>query len=82
MPRAVVIGGGIGGLMAGIVLRRIGWDAIVCERAPEIREVGAGLTLWSNAVEVLRKLGFGKEVEAVSHPYSSSIGDPVLTPSK
>jgi 2-polyprenyl-6-methoxyphenol hydroxylase-like FAD-dependent oxidoreductase len=59
--RALVIGGGIGGLAAGVALRRIGWDATVFERAEEIHEVGAGLSLWSNAVNALRRLG----VEAV-----------------
>jgi 2-polyprenyl-6-methoxyphenol hydroxylase-like FAD-dependent oxidoreductase len=72
MPRAVVIGAGIGGLAAGIALRQSGWDAVVCERAPEIREVGAGLTLWTNAVKVLRKLGVGKELGAASHPIDLS----------
>ncbi|MBX9625990.1 MAG: FAD-dependent monooxygenase [Gemmataceae bacterium] len=72
MPRAVVIGGGIGGLTAAIALRQAGWDVSVCERAPELREVGAGLTLWTNAVKVLRRFGVGPAVEAVSHPITRS----------
>lgn len=72
MPRAVVIGGGIGGLTAGSALSQAGWDVVVCERAPEIREVGAGITLWANAVKVLRKLGVGDALAAVSHPLQTS----------
>jgi 2-polyprenyl-6-methoxyphenol hydroxylase-like FAD-dependent oxidoreductase len=72
MPRAVVVGGGIGGLTAGIALRRVGWDVSVYERAAELREVGAGITLWTNAVKVLRALGVGPAVEAVAHPIARS----------
>jgi 2-polyprenyl-6-methoxyphenol hydroxylase-like FAD-dependent oxidoreductase len=66
MPRALVIGAGIGGLSAAIGLKQTGWDVAVYEQAPELREVGAGLSLWTNAVKVLRKLGVGEAVEAAS----------------
>ncbi|MCE9565407.1 MAG: FAD-dependent monooxygenase [Planctomycetes bacterium] len=72
MPRAVVIGAGIGGLTAAIALKQTGWDVSVCERAPELREVGAGITLWTNAVKVLRKLGAGEAVEAAAAPIKTS----------
>jgi 2-polyprenyl-6-methoxyphenol hydroxylase-like FAD-dependent oxidoreductase len=64
MPRAVIVGAGIGGLAAAIALKQTGWDVVVYERAPELREVGAGITLWTNAVKVLRKLGVGEAIEA------------------
>jgi len=60
----LVVGGGIGGLAAAVALRRVGIRASVFERAPEIREVGAGLTLWSNAVKALRRLGVADAVQA------------------
>jgi len=66
MPRAIIIGAGIGGLTAAIALRQAGWDASVYERASELREVGAGITLWTNAVKVLRKLGVAEPIEAVA----------------
>ena len=72
MPRAVVVGGGIGGLAAGVALRRAGWDVAVFERAPELREAGAGITLWTNAVKVLRRIGAGPAVEAAAHPIARS----------
>jgi 2-polyprenyl-6-methoxyphenol hydroxylase-like FAD-dependent oxidoreductase len=55
--RALIVGGGIGGLAAAVALRRVGIDAAVYEKAPQIAEVGAGLSLWSNAVIALRRLG-------------------------
>jgi 2-polyprenyl-6-methoxyphenol hydroxylase-like FAD-dependent oxidoreductase len=53
----LIAGGGIGGLTAAIALRRAGFDAQVYERAPEIREVGAGITLQANAILALRTIG-------------------------
>lgn len=71
-PRVLVIGGGIGGLTAAIALNRAGIPTAVYERAPELREVGAGITIWTNALKVLRKLGVGPAVEAKSTPLRQS----------
>ncbi len=65
---AIIIGGGIGGLTTAIALLRVGIDAQVYERAPELREVGAGLTLWSNAIKALRRLGLAEAVQAAGQP--------------
>lgn len=70
--RVLIIGSGIGGLTTAIALQRIGLDVRVCERAPILAEVGAGLTLWSNAVRVLRELGLGPAIEAVAAPLRHS----------
>jgi len=61
---ALIIGGGIGGLAAALALRRMGVEAKVFEKAPRIAEVGAGLSLWSNAVTALRRLGLEQHVLA------------------
>ncbi|MGK5676554.1 FAD-dependent oxidoreductase [Micromonospora sp. URMC 106] len=63
---AVVVGGGIGGLAAALALHRRGWRVTVLERAAELREVGAGLTLMANAVRGLDALGVGAAVRARS----------------
>lgn len=55
--RAIVVGGGIGGLSAAIALRWVGVEATVFERAIELREISAGISLWANAMKALRKLG-------------------------
>jgi 2-polyprenyl-6-methoxyphenol hydroxylase-like FAD-dependent oxidoreductase len=66
--RAIIVGAGIGGLTAAIALRRAGIEAQVFERAPELREAGAGISLWPNAVLPLRRLGVGEAIEAAGHP--------------
>jgi 2-polyprenyl-6-methoxyphenol hydroxylase-like FAD-dependent oxidoreductase len=60
--KAIIIGGGIGGLSVAIALNRAGVETAVFEQAKRLREVGSGVTLWSNAVAMgaangLRKRG-------------------------
>jgi 2-polyprenyl-6-methoxyphenol hydroxylase-like FAD-dependent oxidoreductase len=62
--KAIIIGGGIAGLTTAIALRKVGLDAEVYERAPELREVGAGIGLGANAVKSLRHLGLDVPVLA------------------
>ena len=57
MLRVMIIGAGIGGLAAACALRARGFEVVLCERATELGEVGAGLQLGPNAVKVLRALG-------------------------
>ncbi|MDG4810323.1 FAD-dependent oxidoreductase [Micromonospora sp. WMMD1120] len=64
---AVVVGGGIGGLSAALALHRHGWRVTVLERAAELREVGAGLSLMANAVRALDALGLGPALRDGGH---------------
>jgi 2-polyprenyl-6-methoxyphenol hydroxylase-like FAD-dependent oxidoreductase len=58
--RILIAGGGIGGLAAALAFQQRGLPALVCERAPVLHEVGAGLLLSPNAVHVLDLLGLGE----------------------
>ncbi|WP_199714354.1 FAD-dependent monooxygenase [Micromonospora radicis] len=62
---AVVVGGGIGGLAAAVALGRRGWRTTILERAPEPREVGAGITLMANGVRGLEALGLGTKLQRI-----------------
>lgn len=65
---ALIVGAGVAGLTAALALQRRGSRVTVLERAPEIREVGAGLQLSPNALRVLDALGLGATLDAVSLP--------------
>ena len=62
--KIAVIGGGIGGLAAGVALQRRGLEAHVYEAAPALRPVGKGIWVPSNAMLVLDRLGLGDAVAA------------------
>jgi len=64
--KVVIIGGGIGGLTAAIALRNRSIEAHVYERSPALMEVGAGISLWPNAVKALRSLGLGEALRSIS----------------
>jgi len=55
--RAAVVGSGIAGLAAALVLRRRGDEVLLLERAAEIRAVGSGLLLQPPGLAVLGRLG-------------------------
>lgn len=69
--RAIIIGGGIGGLTTAIALRCIGMDVAVFERAVELREVGSGLPLWTNALQAFHALGLTSIIESLGQPVST-----------
>jgi 2-polyprenyl-6-methoxyphenol hydroxylase-like FAD-dependent oxidoreductase len=61
--KAIIIGGGIGGVTAAIALKQAGCDVVVFERAEELQEVGSGLPLWTNALRSLHKIHLTAELE-------------------
>lgn len=67
-PRVIILGGGIGGICAALALLRAGVDVHVYERVATLREVGAGLGVWTNAMRVLDRLGVGERVRAIARP--------------
>lgn len=56
--RALVIGGSLGGLFIGNLLRRIGWQVDIYERSPHALDSrGGGIVLQPEVIEVFRRLG-------------------------
>jgi 2-polyprenyl-6-methoxyphenol hydroxylase-like FAD-dependent oxidoreductase len=68
--RALVVGGGIGGLSAGRALRLNGWDVAVFERAPELEriQVGGAIHVWHNGMRGLQRLGLADQVAEIGGP--------------
>jgi len=57
-PRALVIGGSVGGLFAANLLRTIGWEVTVFERAGgDLAGRGAGLGVHEELFAVMRRIG-------------------------
>ena len=57
-PKAVVVGGSLGGLFAGTMLRTIGWDVDIYERSEgNLESRGGGIVLQPDVVEVFNRVG-------------------------
>jgi salicylate hydroxylase len=70
--RALVVGGGLGGLAAAVALAQAGIDVQVQEQALRLTEVGAGVSLAPNGLRMLERLGVGEGVERVGVRYMSN----------
>lgn len=71
-PRRIAISGaGVGGLTLAVGLQRRGFEVVVLERQTEIREGGAGISLWPNALAALDALDLGDTVRRLGHGISA-----------
>lgn len=61
-PKAVIIGGGIGGLCAALALQQSGFRVQLFEREAQVKAVGAGLVLGPNGIKALQLLGLDAEI--------------------
>src|SRR6266581_3594629 len=63
-PRALVIGGSLGGLCAGVCLRAAGWGVSIFERSPGLMDdLGAGIVLQSEVLNLLEGLKLATRAE-------------------
>jgi 2-polyprenyl-6-methoxyphenol hydroxylase-like FAD-dependent oxidoreductase len=70
--KAIIAGGGIGGLTLAGALTRRGTDVTVLERADAVRARGLGFTVWPNATAALRSAGLLDAVWKVAEPITSA----------
>lgn len=63
--KVIIVGAGMGGLTAALALQQAGYTVEVYDRAPELRPAGAGISLWSNGVKVLNRLGLGEAIASL-----------------
>lgn len=55
--KAIIIGGSLGGLFAGTMIRRTGWKAVIFERSPhDLDSRGGGIVLQPDVVRVFKHL--------------------------
>jgi salicylate hydroxylase len=62
-----IIGGGLAGLAAANALARFGFEVEVFEQSRALGEIGAGISISSQAVKALRGIGVGEELAAVGN---------------
>ncbi|MBR0794965.1 FAD-dependent monooxygenase [Bradyrhizobium jicamae] len=68
-----IVGGGIGGLTTSLALRARGLSVTVFEQADELREIGAGVTIYPNAMLLLNRLGLADEIEKIGCPITGQV---------
>lgn len=69
-PRALIIGGGIGGVTAAYALARAGLSVSAFEQASDPHQiyVGSGIHLWNNTMRALGEIGLDRKVMDVAGP--------------
>lgn len=68
---AEVAGGGLAGLTVATSLARHGWSVRLHERSSRLREIGAGIFLWENALRVLERIGAFEDATALGEEIGS-----------
>jgi salicylate hydroxylase len=62
-----IVGGGLAGLAAANALGMAGFETEVFEQSPRLGEIGAGISISSQAVKALRAIGVGEKLAAVGN---------------
>jgi salicylate hydroxylase len=64
--KAIIAGGGIGGLVTALMLHARGIDCEIFEQADAIRELGVGINTLPHAIKELAELGLLERLDAVA----------------
>ena len=76
MPRALVIGGSLGGLLAANMLRAVDWDVEVFERVgDDLASRGAGIGTHEELLEIMQRIGVEVDASIGVHPQSRTCLD-------
>jgi 6-hydroxynicotinate 3-monooxygenase len=68
-PRIAIVGAGLGGIAAALLLRQEGFGSTLYEQAPAFSRLGAGIHVGPNVMKIMRRLGLEQRMEAMgSHP--------------
>ncbi|MEM7797235.1 MAG: FAD-dependent urate hydroxylase HpxO [Cyanobacteria bacterium P01_C01_bin.118] len=66
--KVIVVGAGMGGLTTALAMQQAGYEVEVYDRVSALRPAGAGISLWSNGVKVLNRLGLGHDIASIGGP--------------
>jgi 2-polyprenyl-6-methoxyphenol hydroxylase-like FAD-dependent oxidoreductase len=64
--KAIIVGGGVGGLTTAVMLHARGIDCEVFEQAETIRELGVGINTLPHAIKELAQIGLLERLDAVA----------------
>src|SRR5246127_963656 len=64
--KAIIVGGGVGGLTAALMLHARGFDCDVYEQADAVREIGVRINTLPHAIKELAQLGLLDRLDAVA----------------
>ncbi len=68
--RVLISGGGIAGLALGLFLRRTGWEPLVIERDPAVRQEGYIVDVFGTGWDMAGRLGILDRLKAVTYPFN------------
>src|ERR1700736_6058138 len=64
--KAIIAGGGVGGLTTALMLHARGMDCDIFEQSEQIRELGVGINTLPHAIKELAALGLLQRLDAVA----------------
>src|SRR5215207_8461986 len=69
VSRVTIVGSGVAGTAAAILLAEGGVEVDVFERKPDLSALGSGITLQGNALRVFDRLGVWEKVKDAGYPF-------------
>ena len=63
--RIAIVGGGLGGVLAGILLQRAGHAVSIYEQAAQPARIGAGINLGANVMTIMRHVGLQTRMNGI-----------------
>lgn len=63
--RMAIVGAGVAGIALAIFATKQGHQVSLYERNNKVSSLGAGVTLWPNAIFVLQQMGLATEIQSL-----------------
>ena len=71
--KAIIVGGGVGGLTTALMLHARGIDCEIFEQTDQIRELGVGINTLPHAIKELAQLGLLRSARCGRHPHLRAV---------